>query len=167
MSEVPLCPSCLARHQGCSDLTVMFSCSRLFRRKRLMFPHTGLWECSSFCDGNLFESGSVSRSVTLYKPIDLYSLPGSSVHRISQASILEWVAVPFYRVSSRPRDRTLSPALQANFLTIWATWEALEICFSLTREWWEQRVEAEVSESGRWADLFPLFCFWAGTMAVT
>ena len=30
---------------------------------------------------------------TLYDPID-YSLPGSSVHRILQAKILEWVAIP-------------------------------------------------------------------------
>ena len=35
-----------------------------------------------------------------------YSLPGSSVHGISQAGILEWVAISFSRASSRPRDRT-------------------------------------------------------------
>ena len=34
------------------------------------------------------------------------SPPGSSVHGISQARILEWVAVAFSRGSSRPRDRT-------------------------------------------------------------
>ena len=34
------------------------------------------------------------------------SPPGSSVHGISQARILEWVAVPFSRGSSQPRDRT-------------------------------------------------------------
>ena len=33
-------------------------------------------------------------------------LPGSSVHGISQARILEWVAIPFSRASSRPRERT-------------------------------------------------------------
>ena len=32
------------------------------------------------------------------------SLPGASVHGISQARILEWVAIPFSRGSSRPRD---------------------------------------------------------------
>ena len=31
---------------------------------------------------------------------------GSSVHGISQARIVEWVAVSFSRLSSRPRDRT-------------------------------------------------------------
>ena len=40
---------------------------------------------------------------TLCEPID-YSLPGSSVHGILQAKILEWVAVPFSRGSSQPRD---------------------------------------------------------------
>ena len=33
-----------------------------------------------------------------------YSLPGSSVYGILQARILEWVAIPFPRGSSRPRD---------------------------------------------------------------
>ena len=36
-----------------------------------------------------------------------YSLPGSSVHGISQARILEWVAMPSSRGSSWPRGRTL------------------------------------------------------------
>ena len=35
-----------------------------------------------------------------------YSLPSSSVHGILQARILEWVAMPFSRGSSRPRDQT-------------------------------------------------------------
>ena len=34
------------------------------------------------------------------------SLPGSSVHGILQARILEWVAMPSFRESSRLRDRT-------------------------------------------------------------
>ena len=34
------------------------------------------------------------------------SPPGSSVHRISQARILEWVAIPFSRGSFQPRDQT-------------------------------------------------------------
>ena len=45
--------------------------------------------------------------LTLCNPI-LCSFPGSSVHGILQARILEWVAIPFSRGegSSRPRDRT-------------------------------------------------------------
>ena len=38
------------------------------------------------------------------------SPPGSSVHGILQARILEWVAIPFSRRSSRPRDRDSSPS---------------------------------------------------------
>ena len=34
------------------------------------------------------------------------SLPSSFVHGISQASVLEWVAISFSRGSSQPRDRT-------------------------------------------------------------
>ena len=41
-----------------------------------------------------------------------YSPPRSSVHGILQARILEWVAIPFSRGSSQPRD----PALQADSL---------------------------------------------------
>ena len=43
----------------------------------------------------------------LCNPMDC-SLPGSSVHGILQARILEWVAIPFSRGASQPR----SPALQ-------------------------------------------------------
>ena len=39
------------------------------------------------------------------RPMDC-SLPGSSLHGILQARILEWVAISFSRESSRPRDRT-------------------------------------------------------------
>ena len=35
-----------------------------------------------------------------------YILPGLSVHGVLQARILEWVAMPSSRGSSRPRDRT-------------------------------------------------------------
>ena len=41
--------------------------------------------------------------VRLCDPTDC-SLPGSSVHGISQAAILEWVAISFSRGSSQPRD---------------------------------------------------------------
>ena len=55
----------------------------------------------------LEESESVSCSVvsTLCDPMDC-GPPGSSVHGISLAKILDWVAISFSRGSSRPRDRT-------------------------------------------------------------
>ena len=40
------------------------------------------------------------------------NLPGSSVHGILQARILEWVATPFSKGSSQPRVNPVSPALQ-------------------------------------------------------
>ena len=43
--------------------------------------------------------------LTLYDFMDC-SLPGSSVHGIFQARILEWVAISFSRESSQPRDQT-------------------------------------------------------------
>ena len=42
---------------------------------------------------------------TLCNPRD-YSPPSSSVYGILQARILEWVAIPFSRGSSQPRDQT-------------------------------------------------------------
>jgi len=44
------------------------------------------------------------------------SQPGSSVHGILQARILEWVAIPFSRGYSDPRIEPWSPALQADSL---------------------------------------------------
>ena len=46
---------------------------------------------------------SLSRVQLFCDPIDC-SLPGSCVHGISQARILEWAATFFCRRSSRPRD---------------------------------------------------------------
>ena len=52
----------------------------------------------------------------LYDPMDC-SLPGSSVHGILQERILEWVAMPSSRGSSRPRDRTRVFCLAGGFFT--------------------------------------------------
>ena len=60
---------------------------------------------------------------TLCDPMDC-SLPGSSVHGILQARMLEWVAMPFSRGSSWPRDWTWVSHVAAIFFTIWATREA-------------------------------------------
>ena len=52
---------------------------------------------------------------TLCNPMDC-SPPGYSTHGILQARIPEWVIIPFSGWSSRPRDWTRSPALQADSL---------------------------------------------------
>ena len=54
-------------------------------------------------------------------PMD-FNPPGSSIHGVLQARILEWVAIPFSRRSSQPRDRT--SCIVGRFFTIWATRES-------------------------------------------
>ena len=65
----------------------------------------------------------VSRSVVSDSLCDLtdYSPPGSSVHGILQARILEWVAIPFSRGSSWPRDWTWVSCTAGRSFPIWAT----------------------------------------------
>ena len=48
--------------------------------------------------------------LTLSDPMDC-SPPDFSVHGILQARILEWIAIPFSRGSSHPRDRTQADSL--------------------------------------------------------
>ena len=54
------------------------------------------------------------------------SLPGSSVHGILQARILEWVAISFSRGASWPRDRILVSCTTGKFFTDWVTRETLK-----------------------------------------
>ena len=58
--------------------------------------------------------------LTLWDPLDY------TVHGILQARILEWVAVPFSRGSSQPRDWTQVFLIAGGFFTSWATREAQE-----------------------------------------
>ena len=68
----------------------------------------------------------VARSCpTLCDPMDC-SLPGSSVHGILQARMLEWVAMPSSRESSQLRDWTQVSHIAGGFFTIWATRETQE-----------------------------------------
>ena len=55
--------------------------------------------------------------LTLCNPMDC-SLPDSSVHGILQARILNWVTIPFSRVSSQPRDQTRVSCVAGRFFTI-------------------------------------------------
>ena len=61
----------------------------------------------------------------LFEPRD-YSPPGSSVHGILQARILEWVAISSSRGSSPPRDWTFVFCIGRQILCHWATREALQ-----------------------------------------
>ena len=66
---------------------------------------------------------SLSRFRSLCDPMDC-SLPGSSICGISQARILEWVAVSFSRGSSQPRDQTQVSCIAGKLFTFWATRES-------------------------------------------
>ena len=67
------------------------------------------------------------------------SPPGSSVHGILQAGILEWVAIPFSRESSQPRNRTWVSCIAGKFFTVWATREAPHLHHTSLWEWSRDR----------------------------
>ena len=67
---------------------------------------------------NLFEKVQVlvaQLCLTLCHPMDC-SPPGSSVHGILQARILEWVAILLSRGSYQPRDQTQVSCITGRFL---------------------------------------------------
>ena len=55
------------------------------------------------------------------------SLPGSSLHGILQARVLEWGAIAFSRGSSQPRDRTQVSHIPGGCFNLEATREASEV----------------------------------------
>ena len=61
---------------------------------------------------------------TLCDPVDC-SLPGSSLHGILQARILEWIAISFSRGSSRLRDQTQVSCIADRRFNLGATRAAL------------------------------------------
>ena len=63
---------------------------------------------------------------TLCDPMDC-SLQRSSVRRIFQARILEWIAISFSRGSSWPRDWTWVSHIVGRRLTVWATRELKDL----------------------------------------
>ena len=73
--------------------------------------------------GLLWESEVPQSCLTLCDPMDC-SPPGSSVHGILQARILEWVAISFSRGSSQARDRTQVSRIAGRRFNLWATREA-------------------------------------------
>ena len=73
---------------------------RVFSKNRLWV--TKPESCSCLLSVSLLVAQSC---LTLWDPLD-YNLPGSSVHGILQARILEWVAISFSRENSWPGDRT-------------------------------------------------------------
>ena len=77
------------------------------------------------------ESEVAQSCLTLWDPMD-HSLPGSSVHGIFQARVLEWVGISFSRVSSWPRDQT---CIVGRRFTVWATREVYSVMPLLLKIW--------------------------------
>ena len=63
------------------------------------------WTTENICVENISVREVAQLCPTLCHPMDC-SLPGSSIHGIFQARVLEWIAISFSRGSSRARDRT-------------------------------------------------------------
>ena len=74
--------------------------------------------------------------LTLCDPMD-YNLPGSSVHGILQAEILEWVAISFSSESSRPRDWTQVSCTAGRFFITLATRELNYTSIKIEYPWAE------------------------------
>ena len=74
----------------------------------------------------------------------------SSVHGIFQARIPEWVAIPFSRGSSWPRDQTWISHIAGSLFTVWATWE--DYLFHLLPPCWKslQSISYPRTESFHW-----------------
>ena len=70
--------------------------------------------------------------LTFCDPVD-WRLPGSSVHGIFQARILEWVAISSSRGSCQPRNQTCIVCVGRLILYHWATREAPD--WTITRYW--------------------------------
>ena len=76
---------------------------------------------------------SITQACLTLRPVDC-SPPGSSVHGISQARILEWVAISYCRGSYQPRDRTHVSCISCTGRRILhprATWETAQVFKSL------------------------------------
>ena len=96
------------------------------------FNHWATWEASHVGESESVVSQSCP---TLCDPMDCSS-PGSSVHGILQARILEWVAIPFSQGTSWPRDRTQVSRIAGSFFTTWATRGALMLVGASNSNWW-------------------------------
>ena len=104
-------------HISCNGKQVLYPASHLGNPRLCIILHNGGMDTTCVVK----RKSEVSQPcLTLCDPMD-YSLPGSSVHGIHQARVLEWVAISFSRGSSQPRDRTWVSLTAGRHFTIWAT----------------------------------------------
>ena len=103
--------------------------SLIFLKRSLVFPT--LWSEVKWSEVKWSE---VTQSCpTLCDPMDC-SLPGSSVHGIFQAIVLEWIAISFSgdlpNPGIKPRDQTRVSCTVDRRFTIWATREATKFIYN-------------------------------------
>ena len=131
------------------------------------------------------ESEVAQSCLTLCNPVDC-SPPGSSIHGILQARVLEWDAIAFSRGSSRPRDRTQVFHIAGRRFNLWATREAQapfyyalgyckwdterkhsgDIAAPWSLRWWLEQLKSDSNGYGweipsKW---FPHACGWSRTV---
>ena len=107
------------------------------------------------------------------------SPPGSSVHEILQARILEWVAIPFSRGSSQPRDQTWVSCIVGRFITIWATREAFKsflenvlnshsesVSVHASEHQWKEYINYGYSSQGTYRHLYILLVYFISLVRV-
>ena len=85
----------------CMSLVNNLSFVAFLRKFKRMYKESESWSCLTLC-----------------LPMDY------TVHRTLRVKILEWVAFPFSRGSSQPRDWTQVSCIAGGFFTNWATKEA-------------------------------------------
>ena len=115
-------------------------------------------EKDKYCCSHLCVRVLVTRlCLTLCNPMDC-SPPGSSVHVIFQARMLECSAISSSRGSSWPRDQTLVSCIAGRFFTIWATRVALTYMWSLKELNSEvESIMVVLEAEGK------MRCWWKGT----
>ena len=93
--------------------------------KRMWYIYT-----TKYCYCHLY---SLSHVQLFWNPMD-YSLPGSAIHGMSQARILQWVTISFSGESFKSRDQTCISHKQTLFMTE-PHWKHNGILLSHKKEW--------------------------------
>ena len=114
-SEKVYAPLCSLQHYYNSQNMEMIDMSKM--DKDATHTHTHTHTRAHATEEWKWSSSVVSDSL---QPRGL-CLPGSSLHGILQARILQWGATSFSRGSSQPRDRTLVSRIAGRRFNLWAT----------------------------------------------
>ena len=94
--------------------------------------------------------------LTLCDPMD-YSLQNSSAHGISQARLLEWVAISFSRAPSQRRDWTCVSCIAGRFFTTEPQGKPIIQYVNIQHNFYEKSVSSDSVESDVFLDYFLIF----------